>query len=108
MRGDYALPDIGFALLPAYTGKGYAREAGMRVIQYATIPRAEGGLGYAGVFGFADQSNELSRKVCARLGLQFKGVYELEAFGRRKSAVYASSGVELRETGIKEDRIDSD
>jgi GNAT superfamily N-acetyltransferase len=108
MRGHYTCPDIGFALLPDYTGKGYAKEAGQRVIDYAITSKENGGLGYSGVFGFAASKNEKSRKVCERLGLEFRGLYNLEAFGGQESAVYASQGMaaSLKEYGIGSDRVD--
>ncbi|KKY24944.1 putative gnat family [Phaeomoniella chlamydospora] len=102
MRGNYTVPDIGFALLPEYTGKGYATEAGKRVIQFAAHdPVEQGGLGLEGVFGFTDPTNMGSRKICERLGLVDYGVYPLEAFGGKESAVYCSQGMVVDGEGLK-------
>lgn len=108
MRGHYTVPDIGFALLPSYTRKGFATEAGRYVIEeYATVPVAEGGLGLAGVFGFTSANNENSKKVCERLRLVYRGVWPLEAFGGEDSAVFAMEGMgEVSEYGIKGERVD--
>ncbi|KAK8090885.1 Acyl-CoA N-acyltransferase [Apiospora phragmitis] len=138
MRGShYTVPDCGFALLPTYAGKGYATEAGRRLVQYATdpkkpttttsttseaaaasaeydeddddVPREGQGLGLEGVFGFTSSNNADSRKVCERLGLEFRGVYPLEAFGGAPSAVFALPGMEadLSVYGIKASRTDT-
>jgi RimJ/RimL family protein N-acetyltransferase len=107
MRGDYALPDIGFALLPQYTHKGYATEAGKAMIGYAMKGKDEGGLGYEGVFGFTSDKNEKSQKACERLGLVFRGVYKLEAFGGGKSCVFTMPGAwDLANYGIEGERVD--
>lgn len=129
MRGShYTVPDCGFALLPAYAGKGYATEAGRRIIRYAMdpkrptatsrdaaasavdddVPREGEGLGLEGVFGFTSSDNADSRKVCERIGLEFRGVYPLEGFGGHPSAVFALPGMEadLSVYGIKGSRMD--
>lgn len=121
MRGHYSVPDIGFALLPDHTGKGYATEAGKRMLQFTTDPEgepapaaAEGalpegqGLGLAGAFGFTAPENQHSKSVCLRLGLEYRGVYALEAFGGQESAVYAmpSMGGDMGDYGIKGPRLD--
>lgn len=136
MRGaHYTVPDCGFALLPAYAGKGYAAEAGRRIVRYAMdpkkptsttsseptasavddgdddnddVPREGEGLGLEGVFGFTGRDNADSRKVCERIGLEFRGVYPLEAFGGELSAVFAlpGMGADLSVYGIKASRTD--
>ncbi|KAK6827951.1 GNAT family acetyltransferase [Apiospora arundinis] len=124
MRGShFTVPDCGFALLPAYAGKGYATEAGRRIIKYAMdpkpvpnkpsspagdVPGEDEGLGLEGVFGFTGKDNTNSKKVCERIGLEFRGVYPLEAFGNQPSAVYALPGMEtdLSVYGIKVDKVD--
>ncbi|KAK8033348.1 GNAT family acetyltransferase [Apiospora marii] len=134
MRGaHYTVPDCGFALLPAYAGKGYATEAGRRILRYAMdpkkpttttttttseaaasavddddVPREGEGLGLKGVFGFASSENADSRKVCERIGLEFRGVYPLEAFGGHPSAVFAlpGMGADLSVYGIRASRMD--
>lgn len=107
MKGaTITVPDIGFALLPRYTGNGFAREAGTAMIKYAMQDKEQGGLGYDGVFGFTNAANAKSRKVCTSLGLEFRGVYPLAIFGGGKSAVFAKPGMRenLKEYGIQEER----
>lgn len=109
MIGDaFTVPDIGFALLPQYTGNGYAQEAGKAMMGYATQNKSEGGLGYEGVFGFTSATNAQSRKACESLGLEFRGIYPLAAFGGGKSAVYALKDMDkdLRKYGVREERVD--
>jgi RimJ/RimL family protein N-acetyltransferase len=109
MKGEaFAVPDIGFALLPQYTGKGYAQEAGRAMMDYAMRDRSEGGLGYDGVFGFTSATNGQSRKACESLGLEFRGIYPLAVFGGGKSAVYALKDMDkdLTNYGVVEERLD--
>ena len=99
MRGHYTVPDIGFALLPQDRRKGYAREAATRVIAYATS-----NLGYSGVLGFSDPDNKESRRVQEALGMEYRGVYALEAFEGKESAVFAMKDMgDLAQYGIVAD-----
>lgn len=104
----FTVPDIGFALLPQYTGKGYAQEAGRAMMEYATKDKSEGGLGYDGIFGFTSATNAKSRKACESLGLEFRGIYPLAVFGGGRSAVYALSDMDkdLKKYGVGEERLD--
>ena len=103
MRGDYACPDIGFALLTEHTGKGYATEAAREMVRYATAPKPDG-LGYEGVFGFTSPDNQRSRRAVERLGFEFRNVMPLRAFGGQESAVYTSPGMgDLGKYGIRRD-----
>jgi RimJ/RimL family protein N-acetyltransferase len=109
MKGEtFTVPDIGFALLPEYTGKGYAQEAGKAMMGYAIQNKSQGGLGYEGVFGFTSATNAKSRKACESLGLEFRGIYPLAVFGGGKSAVYAMTEMDkdLRKYGVVEERLD--
>jgi RimJ/RimL family protein N-acetyltransferase len=109
MKGEaFTVPDIGFALLPQYTGNGYAQEAGKAMMAYAMQDKSEGGLGYEGVFGFTSATNGQSRKACESLGLEFRGIYPLAVFGGGKSAVYAMGNMDkdLRKYGVVEERLD--
>jgi RimJ/RimL family protein N-acetyltransferase len=105
---SFTVPDIGFALLPQYTGKGYAQEAGRAMMDYAVRAKSEGGLGYDGVFGFTSATNGQSRKACESLGLEYRGIYSLAAFGGGQSAVYAMTSMDkdLRKHGVVEERTD--
>jgi len=109
MKGDaFTVPDIGFALLPQYTGKGYAQEAGKAMMEYAMRDKINGGLGYDGVFGFTSATNVQSRKACESLGLELRGIYPLKVFGGGKSAVYTVKGMDkdLRKYGVEEQRLE--
>lgn len=59
--------DIGFALLPDYTGKGYAYEAASAVMAYAIhewkLPR---------IIGLTTAANHHSIRLLEKLGLQFE------------------------------------
>ncbi|PYI18917.1 acyl-CoA N-acyltransferase [Aspergillus violaceofuscus CBS 115571] len=84
----YRVPDIGFCVLPEESGRGYATEAGRAMVEYACTE-----LGVAGVFGFCDVNNARSRRVLEKIGLEERGERALRAFGGRRSAVYALSGM---------------
>lgn len=80
----YPAPDLGFAILPEYSGKGYATEAAKGLIDWVHSYH-----GIEAVFGFCDPSNQRSRKVLQNSGMIFKGIAELRVFGGKRSAVYA-------------------
>jgi RimJ/RimL family protein N-acetyltransferase len=106
--GTHTVPDIGFALLPQYTGMGYAQEAGKAMVSYAVEEAGNGGLGYDGAFAFTSATNAQSRKACESLDMEFRGIYPLKAFGGGKSAVYAMKGMseDLRKYGVVEERLE--
>ena len=60
-------PDIGFALLPAYTGKGYAQEAASAVLQYAQET-----LGIKKIAAITLEKNHRSIQLLTKLGLLFE------------------------------------
>ena len=60
-------PDIGYALLPRYWGKGYAYEAAAAVMEYGRSV-----LGFTRIAAFTSEDNESSGKLLEKLGLQFK------------------------------------
>jgi RimJ/RimL family protein N-acetyltransferase len=84
----YLAPDIGYAILPWESGKGYATEAAKGLIQYA---RAE--LGIDAVFGFCAADDKRSCRVLEKVGLKARGVKALSVFGGKESAVYALIGM---------------
>lgn len=60
-------PDIGFALLPEYEGKGYAYESAKRVIEYAK------GLDHlCTIHGITVKNNFRSATLLEKLGLEFE------------------------------------
>ncbi|EAW12366.1 GNAT family N-acetyltransferase [Aspergillus clavatus NRRL 1] len=101
MKGEppnaYLAPDIGYATLPEESGKGYATEAAIGLLDYA---RRE--LDVDGVFGFCSKDDSRSRRVLEKIGLEFRGEKKLKVFGGNESAVYAlpSMSQDLKEYGI--------
>ncbi|KAJ5379226.1 hypothetical protein N7509_012345 [Penicillium cosmopolitanum] len=95
----FLAPDIGFAVLPKHSGKGYAAEAAKGLLEWAHTD-----CGVEGAFGFCDPSNRRSRKVLQNIGMEFKGTAELQVFGGKKSAVYAlpEMGDDLAVYGLAE------
>ncbi len=63
-------PDIGFAFLTEYTGKGYGYESASAVMEYA-----KNTLGIQKVFGFTTHYNTASIRLLEKLGLQPSGTY---------------------------------
>jgi len=61
--------DIGYALLPAFWGKGYAYEAAAGVMRYA---RSELGLGR--IVAVISPDNESSAKLLGKLGMRDEGL----------------------------------
>ncbi|EED17624.1 conserved hypothetical protein [Talaromyces stipitatus ATCC 10500] len=88
MKGEppnaYSAPDIGYTILPEESGKGYATEASIGLLEYA---RRE--LGINDAFGFCGQDDARCRRVLEKIGLQFRGNRALKVFGGAQSAVYA-------------------
>ena len=65
--------DLGFALLPEYTGKGYALE-----IAEATLHYAKEVLGFPRVAAFTAKDNHASMRLLARIGFKPAGTIDLE------------------------------
>lgn len=93
MRGEapncYAAPDLGFAILPDFMRKGYAKEASEGIIGYA-----EKELGVKDVLGLHDPSNEPSCAVFRSLGFEDRGLRELKVFGGVAGQVWAKPGMD--------------
>lgn len=96
----YLAPDVGYAILPEHSGKGLATEASKGVLEYA---RTE--LGKRDAFGFCAAGNPRSRRVLEKIGMEFRGVSALKAFGGAESAVYAwpSMSADLTVYGLTEE-----
>lgn len=66
-------PDIGFAFLPQFFGKGYAFEAASKIMTYAKttlkIPK---------ILGFTTKNNKASIALLHKIGLVENGVYQFE------------------------------
>jgi RimJ/RimL family protein N-acetyltransferase len=67
------IPDIGFAILAKYYGKGYATEAAEGLMKYYREER-----GQTKFAGYCDPGNESSKKVLKRLGFDEAGVREVK------------------------------
>jgi len=59
-------PDLGFAVLPDFEGKGYVTEASLKVLSHAFA-----NLGLEQIHGITKEQNERSKKLLLRLGFQF-------------------------------------
>lgn len=66
------IPDIGFALLATYYGKGYATEASEALMGYFKKEK-----GHERFAGFTHPNNVNSQKLFTRLGFQSRGTMEL-------------------------------
>ncbi len=72
-RPGLADPDIGFAFLPAFRGRGYALEASVAVLEHARRD-----LGIARVVAITARDNERSARLLEKLGLRFERELQLE------------------------------
>ncbi|MBX2829494.1 MAG: GNAT family N-acetyltransferase [Flavobacteriaceae bacterium] len=70
-RDNLDHPDIGFAFLPDYTGKGYGYEAAHAVMEYARTQ-----LGLSTLLGFTVAENMASIALLEKLGLKETGTYQ--------------------------------
>ncbi|GHA78550.1 GNAT family N-acetyltransferase [Pontibacter akesuensis] len=64
--------DIGYALLPRYTGMGYAQEAAAGVVRHARHT-----LGLARIVAFTLPGNPGSIRVLEKLGMKYEGTMQL-------------------------------
>ena len=71
-REGLALPDLGFAFLPQYEGKGFATESGKAVVKYASES-----LQIAELAGITKPDNLASIRVLEKVGMEFKGMIRL-------------------------------
>jgi len=67
------IPDLGFGLLPAYHGKGYATEAAEALVKYYREEK-----GVKAFAGFCEPGNEGSSKVFRRMGWMNRGVRDVK------------------------------
>ena len=72
-RENLDYPDIGFAFLPKYVGKGYGYEAATAILNYAFED-----LKVEKLYGFTVPYNLPSIKLLEKLGLKNKGEFTLE------------------------------
>lgn len=71
-REEFDAPDVGFAFLRKYWGKGYAAESVIAVLEYGKnilqLPR---------IIAMADPDNESSIRLLEKLGLEFTGMVRM-------------------------------
>ncbi|HLX90698.1 MAG TPA: GNAT family N-acetyltransferase [Puia sp.] len=70
-RERHQYPDIGFAFLPEYNGKGYAYEAAR-----ALLDRIIGERIWSNIIAITIPANSSSIKLLEKLGLKYQNVYE--------------------------------
>ena len=66
-------PDVGYGLLPAFQGKGYATEAAAALVQWFEKEK-----GQTEFFGFCDPANEGSKRVLQRIGFEPRGLKDVK------------------------------
>ncbi|KAF2673413.1 GNAT family acetyltransferase [Microthyrium microscopicum] len=93
VRGDddkaLTIPDVGFSVLEAYNGQGYATEGAKAMLDYVT-----GELQLPGVVAFVNERNAASARVAEKLGFENRGERKLLMFGPDKTGiVWASAGL---------------
>lgn len=69
-------PELGYWLLPEYTGNGYITEGGMKVLEFAKQK-----LNLGSLVSYIDPTNEPSKKVALRLGAKYEKEIQLMDFG---------------------------
>jgi RimJ/RimL family protein N-acetyltransferase len=69
-RDFLSAPDLGFALLPDHTGRGYATEAAR-----AMMSHAQKRLRIARLYAIVTRSNERSVRLLERLGFRYEGPF---------------------------------
>jgi RimJ/RimL family protein N-acetyltransferase len=86
-------PDIGFAQLSQYFGKGYATEAALALLEYFEKEK-----GVKEVFGFCNPDNENSKNMLRRLGFEDRGERLVKGLGTGKDGknamVWAKKGMQ--------------
>jgi [ribosomal protein S5]-alanine N-acetyltransferase len=87
-RDFLAAPDLGFALLPEYVGRGYAFE-----VARALMVHAEKNLGIGRLYAIVKHGNHRSLRLLGRLGFHYEGPSlvpegdEVELYGRASPLV---------------------
>ncbi|HVF47674.1 MAG TPA: GNAT family N-acetyltransferase [Pyrinomonadaceae bacterium] len=77
-------PDIGFALLPEFEGKGYGFESASAVMRYGL-----GTLGFDRVLAITSLDNDKSGRLLEKLGFKFD---EIRQLGKEALKVYVFDG----------------
>jgi RimJ/RimL family protein N-acetyltransferase len=73
-RDGLADVDVGFAFLPAYWGRGLAREAASAIVEYG-----QRAFGLARIVAIVSEGNDRSSALLERLGFAFEGMTSVRA-----------------------------
>jgi predicted acetyltransferase len=80
-EGAPLAPDVGYGLLPAFQGKGFATEAAAALLRWFEKEK-----GQTEFFGFCDPDNEGSKAVLKRIGFEERGVGNIKG-------LYSDNGI---------------
>ena len=83
-REALPVPDLGFAFMPAYRGRGYAYESALAVREHATGP-----LGIARLLAITSPANGASSRLLERLGFVAEGEMPWAGDDKDPVTVYA-------------------
>jgi RimJ/RimL family protein N-acetyltransferase len=83
-------PDIGYAFLPAYRGKGYALEAAQATVQYGQEK-----LGMDTILAYTTPDNEKSGSLLEKLGLRFQKLFPWPETGEQLKLYSNNPDIEL-------------
>ncbi len=83
-RDTLDAPDVGYAILERFRGRGYAREAAA-----AALAQGLGLLGYRRIVAITSPENSGSRRVLEAIGMRFEGLFPIQPYDR-DSALYAA------------------
>ena len=72
-EGAPLAPDVGYNVLPAFQGKGFAIEAAAALMRWFEEEK-----GQTEFFGFCDPNNEASKAVLRRIGFEERGVRNIK------------------------------
>lgn len=84
--------ELGWIFAPGTWGRGYATEAGA-----AAMAHVLGTLGRPRAVAIIDIDNEPSKRVAARLGMQYEGRYTGEQLGHRRPEIVVDLFFRMRE-----------
>lgn len=93
------VPDVGFAIMAKYYGKGYATEAARGLMKYYREEK-----GQTQFAGYCDPTNENSKKMFARLGFDERGVklvHGIRAEGVETKCLVFTTGVKGEMEGMR-------
>lgn len=81
-------PDLGYAILAAHAGQGFATEAARATLDHARLGRSQGGLGLDRVVAITEAGHVASQRVLEKVGMRREGRIHLPGKGA-DSVLYA-------------------